>query len=52
MSDYSDLTAYESGAERNAVCVLRIVPFTPAAAKADPYVEAVAGNPYEQGASA
>jgi hypothetical protein len=41
MCGYSDLTVYESDAERNAVCaelarMLRIVPLTPSPAPAGP----------------
>lgn len=51
MAGYSDLTVYESDAERNAVCaelarMLRIVPLTPSPAPAGPSRDAAQGpNP-------
>jgi hypothetical protein len=46
MCGYSDLTVYESDAERNAVCaelarMLRVVPLTPSPAPASPSRDAL-----------
>ena len=56
MSGYSDLSVYESDAERNAVCaelsrMLRIVPLSTPAADGDvtpPCTPSVAGTSLEQ----
>lgn len=50
MCGYSDLTVYESEAERNAVCaelarMLRIVPLTPSPAPASPSRDALLIQP-------
>lgn len=50
MAGYSDLTVYESEAERNAVCaelarMLRIVPLDPSPAPASPSRDALPTSP-------
>jgi hypothetical protein len=54
MCGYSDLTVYESDAERNAVCaelarMLRIVPLTPSPVPASPSRDALPTSPGRSG---